>query len=181
MDTFFSLLAHLIGIYSFLCLIRIVISYFPQMQNNRVADFLASICDPFFSLFRFSFSKIGAFDLSAFFAIAALYIAQKVFHTLSLKKDFNAFSIITILLSVSFSIADSLLTFLLIVLIFRFILEITGKSYNSVYTDAIDSVFTPLYNLANRLTGNSYIASLVVLAVGSIVLKIIIFIILMQL
>lgn len=176
MRTFFSLIAGLIGFYSFLCLARIVISWFPQAQNNQVSRFLANICDPFFALFRFSFSQIGVLNLSSLFALAALYIFQNIFESLSRQNSFNAFSIIAILINVILSVINSLLTLLLIVLIIRLILQLTGHAFNAAYTDTLDSILAPLYRMANKIAKNDYVASLVVLIIGAVALKVLIFV-----
>lgn len=173
MSFVFSTVANLIGLYSILCLIRVVISWFPQFQDNVFARFLASICDPFFALFNFSFSQVGALNLSSVFALFFLYLAQNIFQSLAIAQNFSAFTILTIVINLALSMINAILTILLVVVGLRLVLELTNN--RNAYTETIDRFFAPIYNIVQSLTGaNDRISSLVFLTVAFLIFKIVI-------
>lgn len=155
MQTIFLLIASLIGIYSLLCLIRIVISWIPQAQGNAFAHFLSRICDPFFAMFRFSFAQIGSFDLSPVFALLTLYVAEQFLRIIGTTNNFNAFSFIGILLNLVIIIFSSIVSSLIIILIIRLIIELTGRASISNYCTITDSILSPVYRIASSITNRN--------------------------
>ncbi|MEL3908267.1 MAG: YggT family protein [Treponemataceae bacterium] len=173
MSFIFSITANLIGLYSVLCLIRIVISWFPQLQDNVVARFLANICDPFFAIFNFSFSQVGALNLSSIFALFFLYLVQNIFQSLAIAQNFNAFTIFTIIINLALSLINAILTIILVIVGLRLILELTRNK--NTYTEAIDRFLAPLYNIAQSITSaRDRTSYLVFLTVVILIFKIVI-------
>lgn len=56
--------ALLIRLYYFALIARILLSWLPQLQNNRFAEFLYNITEPYLSIFRRFIPPIGMIDVS---------------------------------------------------------------------------------------------------------------------
>lgn len=52
LSDFFIFLAQCVSLYSTLCLIRIILSWFPGVLYSPVGMFFSTVCDPFLNLFR---------------------------------------------------------------------------------------------------------------------------------
>ncbi|MDQ6596885.1 YggT family protein [Bacillus salipaludis] len=75
MDLIFNLLIQLIGIYRWILIIYILMSWFPNMSSSQIGSFLARICEPFLEPFRRIIPPIGMMDLSPLAAFFVLYYA----------------------------------------------------------------------------------------------------------
>lgn len=153
MQLFFLIIANLIGVYSLLCLIRIIISWVPQAQNNGFYDFLVKICDPFFGMFRFSFAQVGSLDFSSLIALFFLYIIQQFFQLLAKADGFNALSIVAVFINLIVTIGNFIISLLIVVLLIRLFLEVTGKATRSNYCAVLDQSFEPLYRFVAGFSG----------------------------
>lgn len=154
MQGIFLIIANTIGLYSLLCLIWVVISWIPELQDNVFSRFLNQVCEPFFSIFRFPFMRFGSLDFSPALAFFVLYFVQEFFSALGRSSGmFTAFSIFAALLKIVLAILGAILTIAIIVLVIRLILEITNKAYRSNYCITLDSVFNPVYDFISSFTG----------------------------
>jgi YggT family protein len=73
-----DVLAQTLMIYSVLLLIRVLLSWFPNLDwgSNPILSGLSSITDPYLNLFRGLIPPLGGFDLSAIVAFLALNLVQ---------------------------------------------------------------------------------------------------------
>lgn len=55
---------YLIELYKYALIARILLSWLPQLQENRFAEFLYKITEPYLALFRRIIPPIGMIDLS---------------------------------------------------------------------------------------------------------------------
>jgi YggT family protein len=85
MDLIFSFLIQIIGIYKWMLIIYILMSWFPNMRDSQIGAFLAKVCEPFLEPFRRIIPPIGMMDLSplaAFFVLsfapAGLQVLQRL-------------------------------------------------------------------------------------------------------
>ena len=178
MRTTFFIVSNLIGLYSLLCVVRILVSWFPQMRGNAFESFLSQICDPFLSLFRFPFTQVGSLDFSPVLAFVALYFLQQIFAIFANVHTFNAFSLIGALLTICTMLLSSILTMLIVALAIRLVFEVTGRSYTR-YCSVLDSLFAPAYQVVSSITGTGDTKlAIIVLLVLSIVAKIVLSILL---
>jgi YggT family protein len=67
-------------IYSVFLLIRVLLSWFPNLDwgSNPILSGLSSITDPYLNLFRGLIPPLGGIDLSAFVAFLALNLVQSL-------------------------------------------------------------------------------------------------------
>lgn len=65
-----------IEIYSWILIIYILMSWFPNAREGQFGQFLASICEPYLEPFRKIIPPIGMIDISVIVAILALHFAS---------------------------------------------------------------------------------------------------------
>ena len=74
----FSVLASTAQIFSFLLLIRVLLTWFPSIDwNNGALSALCSLTDPYLNIFRGIIPPIGGFDISSILAFLLLNVIQQ--------------------------------------------------------------------------------------------------------
>ena len=75
----FAVLAQTLSIYSLVLLVRVLLSWFPNLDwSNPVLSTVSSITDPYLNAFRGLIPPIGGLDLSALIAFLALSLGQSL-------------------------------------------------------------------------------------------------------
>ena len=76
----FPVLARTLEIYSLILLVRVLLSWFPNLDwgSNPVLATVSSITDPYLTAFRGLIPPIGGLDLSAILAFLALQLGQSL-------------------------------------------------------------------------------------------------------
>ena len=75
--TLLSVLSRTLEIYSLILLVRVLLSWFPNMDwSNPVLSTVSSITDPYLNAFRGLIPPLGGLDLSAILAFLALQLIQ---------------------------------------------------------------------------------------------------------
>ena len=67
-----GILAAAVQIYLYVLLIRVLLSWFPNLSNNPIMAGVASITDPYLNIFRGVIPPLGGIDLSAILAFVTL-------------------------------------------------------------------------------------------------------------
>ena len=84
LGTIFGVLSDTLRIYSFLLLIRVLLTWFPSIDwNNGILSALCSITDPYLNIFRGVIPPIGGFDISSILAFLLLNFLQGQLYSLS--------------------------------------------------------------------------------------------------
>ena len=84
LGTIFGVLSDTLRIYSFLLLIRVLLTWFPSIDwNNSILSALCSITDPYLNIFRGVIPPIGGFDISSILAFLLLNFLQGQLYRLS--------------------------------------------------------------------------------------------------
>ena len=84
LGTIFGVLSDTLRIYSYLLLIRVLLTWFPSIDwNNGILSALCSITDPYLNIFRGVIPPIGGFDISSILAFLLLNFLQGQFYSLS--------------------------------------------------------------------------------------------------
>ena len=74
----FAVLGQTLSIYSFILIIRILLTWFPGIDwSNSVLSALTSITDPYLNIFRGIIPPIGGFDISSLLAFLLLNVIQQ--------------------------------------------------------------------------------------------------------
>jgi YggT family protein len=70
-------LLQFISIYITLIIVRILLTWFPNIEwVQQIASFLSIVTDPYLNLFRNLIPPIGGFDLSTILAVIVLQVVQ---------------------------------------------------------------------------------------------------------
>lgn len=67
-----GILAAAVQIYLYVLLVRVLLSWFPNLGNNPIMAGVASITDPYLNIFRGVIPPLGGIDLSAILAFITL-------------------------------------------------------------------------------------------------------------
>ena len=83
--TFLQVLAQTLQIYSLLLIIRVLLSWFPNLDwSNPILTTIGSITDPYLNAFRGIIPPIGGLDLSAILAFIALNLMEQLLGSASI-------------------------------------------------------------------------------------------------
>jgi YggT family protein len=83
--TLLSVLSRTLEIYSLILLVRVLLSWFPNMDwSNPLLSTVSSITDPYLNAFRGLIPPIGGLDLSAILAFLALNLGQQLLGSASM-------------------------------------------------------------------------------------------------
>tara|TARA_A100001388_G_scaffold175226_1_gene131080 strand:+ start:68 stop:343 length:276 start_codon:yes stop_codon:yes gene_type:complete len=84
LGSIFGVLSQTLRIYSFLLLIRVLLTWFPSIDwNNGLLSALCSITDPYLNIFRGVIPPIGGFDISSLLAFLLLNFLEGQLYSLS--------------------------------------------------------------------------------------------------
>ena len=83
--TLLQVLAQTLEIYSLVLIVRVLLSWFPNLDwSNPALSTVSSITDPYLNAFRGIIPPIGGLDLSAILAFLALSLMQRLLFSASL-------------------------------------------------------------------------------------------------
>ncbi len=140
----------ILQVYSFICFLRIILTWIPQFRYSTAERILSSLCDPFLNIFRgLRFLTFAGLDFSAAFGLCVLYAASVVLNSIGQSGTFSVSGIIIILFMLFWSFVSSIMKFFIVVLIVRLVVFLFQQhrksygSYNPVW-DTIDRIITPL-------------------------------------
>ena len=78
-STFPQIIAQTLQIYSFVLIVRVLLTWFPNVDmGNPVLSTVSSITDPYLNAFRGLIPPLGGLDLSAILAFVALSLMQQL-------------------------------------------------------------------------------------------------------
>tara|TARA_Y100001968_G_scaffold267427_1_gene257374 strand:+ start:85 stop:378 length:294 start_codon:yes stop_codon:yes gene_type:complete len=85
LSTFLQVLAQTLQIYSLVLILRVLLSWFPNLDwSNPVLTSVSSITDPYLNAFRGIIPPIGGLDLSAILAFIILNLMESLLSSASL-------------------------------------------------------------------------------------------------
>jgi len=152
MQIIFGILTALLGLYSLLIIIRIILTWFSGGQFGRPVELLARITDPYLDWWRQRFNlRAGYLDLSPIVAMAALSVAQTICSAIAQTGRFSLGLLLAVCLSALWSAVSFLLGFCLIVLILRLIAYLINADMFSIFWRVIDSISKPLMYRVSRI------------------------------
>lgn len=141
----FNILATLVTVYTFACLIRVLLTWIPNANNSPFGQFLSKICDPYLDVFKkMKFLRFGMLDLSAAIGICVLWGISYIFSTLALGEKITGGYILALIVSMVWSAAASLLGFFIIFLLIRLIVLLVSRSTYGTIWDAVDRSISPI-------------------------------------
>jgi YggT family protein len=129
----------IISAYSFACLIRILLTWIPQIEYSPVGQFFAAICDPFLNWFRrFPFARIGALDFSPILAIGTLSVASMVFSSLGATGRISIGVVLSSFVQVIWSFFSFFFILVIALLAIRLVYDLFNRYGYSPFWSTID-------------------------------------------
>ena len=180
----FRILAAVLNIYAFICMIRILLTWFPNAAYSKVGRFLSSICDPYLNFFRrFRFLSFRGLDFSPALSICILYALATLCNTFAYTAKITVGFILASILGIIWSLFSTIANFFIVLLIVRLIafLIMRATSRNSyrprsTLWDSIDRFLSPFAFKVSSIFSKrnlSYTTSLVISLIFSILVMII--------
>jgi len=159
MQIVFGILTALLGLYSLLIIIRIILTWFSGGEFGRPVEILACITDPYLDWWRRRLNlRAGYLDLSPVVAMAALSVAQTICSAIAQTGRFTLGLLLAVCLSALWSAVSFILGFCLVVLILRLIAYFINADMFGIFWRVIDSISRPLlYRVSRILFGNRII------------------------
>lgn len=188
MSYIFSILSAAITIYTLLCFLDIILSWFPGAKFTKFGRFIASITDPYLNLFRgIKWLRVGYLDFSPILALGLLSLASSVLGSIMVSGRFYVGVAIAQLINIIWSLCSSLLGFLLLLIVVRFIVYLVQGGpapYGSMWTqldgflgNIVSKIASPFYKNQNDYKMQLLVSGLVILAtiiVGNILFGILV-------
>ncbi len=147
-------LSGVISIYTLLCFVRIFITWIPNMQYTAFGRFLSSMCDPYLNLFRrIPFLRAGAIDFSPTLALLSLAALSTIVSSIMSVGRITISGILVMIVSLVWSCVQSILGFLILILVIRLIALLISQNYSSPFWDILDRTMTPfIYRIAGTFS-----------------------------
>ena len=182
MNGIFSVLALVVSIYILLCFIRVMLSWFPEVEYSKFGQILSQMCDPYLDIFRrFRFLRFSSFDFTPAIALCVLMAIQAFFNSLATGSGFHLSTILAMLVMLIGNIFVSLLRFLAVIILVRLIVYLfvgDGSSTYSIWTVVDRSISPIIFRIAAAFfRGRSIsfikamVTSLIALIVSSVLIS----------
>lgn len=163
----FSFISSLLGIYSIILIVRIILTWIPQQQmynqygqpvkqERPLFDLLCKITDPYLNLFRSSRLTIGRIDFSTLIAFMVLSILKSLFTTIATIGTITIGIILGVCLQEIWSYVISY--FLIALLVLLGIRWYTGKKQGQ-YNATLDNILkVPVNFVFNLFYKHKYVS-----------------------
>lgn len=142
----FSVLATATSIYEILCLVYVLMSWFPGARYTRFGNIMGQICEPFLSFFRRFPIRIGNLDFSPVLAFGVLVLLSSIFGDIATYGVIKLGLLLSSLLQICWSLLSSILTFFNIILAVRLVVHLAGKDFSSQIWRTLDGIIAPVQN-----------------------------------
>ena len=77
-DVLYQTISYFFTIVGFLIFVRILLSWFPNLQGNQLAEIVYGITEPILAPFKRLIPPMGMMDLSPMVAIISLIVLQQI-------------------------------------------------------------------------------------------------------
>jgi YggT family protein len=152
MQIIFRFLAMLLNVYSFLIIIRIILTWFSHAHHGKPVQLLARVTDPYLNWWRQTFNlRVGVLDISPIVAMAALSVLRTICSSIASYGSITPGVILAVCLTAVWSAASFILGFCFFVLVLRFIAYISNSNMYSMFWRVIDTISRPLLYRINRI------------------------------
>ena len=172
----FSVLASVVSIYTLLCFVRVMLSWFPGAEYSRFGQVLRQMCDPYLDIFRrFRFLRFSSFDFTPAIGLCVLMALQAFFNSLAMGKAFRISTILSMLVMLVGNIFTSVLGFFAVIILVRLIVYLIigdGQGSYSIWT-AMDRAISPIiFRIAGLVFRNQSISFVKALVTSFIILAV---------
>lgn len=122
LELLFGAIASVINLYSILCLIYIIMSWFPGVKFTKVGRFISTLCEPYLNLFSgIKILHIGNVDFSPIVGFAILELVGSIFARITVTGRIYVGSILASIVATVWQILSFILILFLILCFVRWI------------------------------------------------------------
>lgn len=177
-QTILSILAGVISLYTLLCFIYILMSWFPGAKFTKFGHALSSICEPYMNIFkRLSFLRIGNIDFSPIVSIGILSLASAILAGVQRTGRIFIGGILGTVLNSLWGIASSIIGIFTLLLFIRWLVLLINKGRTSFDSgwNQIDMILNKFsYKVAGTFSKKSmsYLKSLLISWISFLVILI---------
>lgn len=147
MASIFSLIATLITLYTILCFIDIIMTWFPGAKYTRFGQGLSKITDPYLRIFsKLRWTHVGYVDFSPIISLGILSLLSTIFGSVASSGKLHLGAALAEIFRSIWGLCSSLLGFLLVLMLIRFIVILIKNNtydYNSIWGQ-LDNFLRPL-------------------------------------
>lgn len=143
-----SILAGVLSLYTLLCFIYILMSWFPGAKFTKFGQVMTSICEPYMGLFRkMSFLRIGSIDFSPIVSLGILSLASAILAGIQKTGRIFFGGILGNILESLWGIASSIIGIFTLLILIRWIVLLINKGRTSY-----DSGWNQVDIILNKIT-----------------------------
>ena len=158
-QTILSILAAVLSIYTLLCFIYILMSWFPGAKFTKFGHIMTAICEPYMGLFRkMSFLRIGNIDFSPIVSLGILSLASAILAGIQHTGRIFLGGIIGTIINSLWGIASSIVGIFTLLIFIRWLVLLINKgrtSYESGWNQ-VDMILNKMtYKIAGTFTKSS--------------------------
>ena len=148
-----SILAAFLSLYTLLCFIYILMSWFPGARFTKFGHFMTSICEPYMGLFRkMSFLRISSIDFSPIVSIGILSLASAILAGIQRTGTIFFGGILGTILNSLWGIASSIIGIFTLLIFIRWIVLLINKGRTS-YESGWNQVDIILNKMTYKIAG----------------------------
>lgn len=147
-QTILFILAGAISLYTLLCFIYILMSWFPGAKFTKFGQVMTSICEPYMGLFRkMTFLRIGSIDFSPIVSLGILSLASAILAGIQKTGRIFFGGILGNILESLWGIASSIIGIFTLLILIRWIVLLINKGRTSY-----DSGWNQVDIILNKMT-----------------------------
>lgn len=152
-QTILTILAGVLSIYTFLCFVYILMSWFPGARFTKFGHVMTAICEPYMGLFRkLGFLRIGSIDFSPIVSIGILSLASAILAGIQRTGRIFFGGILGTILSSLWGIASSIIGIFTLLILIRWIVLLINKGRTS-YDSGWNQVDMILNKMSYKIAG----------------------------
>lgn len=148
-----SVIAGVLSLYTLLCFIYILMSWFPGARFTKFGHFMTAICEPYMGIFRkMSFLRISNIDFSPIVSIGLLSLASAILAGIQRTGRIFFGGILGTILNSLWGIASSIIGIFTLLILIRWIVLLINKGRTS-YDSGWNQVDMILNKMSYKIAG----------------------------
>lgn len=152
-QTILTILAGVLSIYTLLCFVYILMSWFPGARFTKFGHVMTAICEPYMGLFRkLGFLRIGSIDFSPIVSIGILSLASAILAGIQRTGRIFFGGILGTILNSLWGIASSIIGIFTLLILIRWIVLLINKGRTS-YDSGWNQVDMILNKMSYKIAG----------------------------
>ena len=152
-QTILSILAAALSLYTLLCFIYILMSWFPGAKFTKFGHFMTAVCEPYMGLFRkMSFLRIANIDFSPIVSLGLLSLASAILAGIQRTGRIFLGGILGTVLNSLWGIASSIMGIFTLLILIRWIVLLINKGRTS-YESGWNQVDMILNKMSYKIAG----------------------------